>query len=97
MRLWGERYLTKHAVGSTQVTVDVTPNGRGDAPTTVGESHSPIRPERPERSGSRPLGAERAARVLLCRSRHGVHTGNLPCERCPSPAAPSPHGTPELI
>ncbi|KAG2442712.1 hypothetical protein HXX76_002795 [Chlamydomonas incerta] len=35
MRLWGERYLTNHAVGSTQVTVDVTPNGRGDAPTSV--------------------------------------------------------------
>ncbi|KAG2450153.1 hypothetical protein HYH02_000255 [Chlamydomonas schloesseri] len=38
LRLWGERYLTNHAVGSTVVTVDVTPNGRGDAPSTVAVS-----------------------------------------------------------
>ncbi len=35
MSLWGEAYLTRVA-GGTEVTVDVTPNGRGDAVTRVG-------------------------------------------------------------
>ncbi|EFJ41711.1 hypothetical protein VOLCADRAFT_107592 [Volvox carteri f. nagariensis] len=35
MTLWGERYLESHPAGETVVTVDVTPNGRGDAITTV--------------------------------------------------------------
>ncbi|PNW85197.1 hypothetical protein CHLRE_03g175750v5 [Chlamydomonas reinhardtii] len=64
MRLWGERYLTKHAVGSTQVTVDVTPNGRGDAPTTVALSGgegpaaaSSAAAQEPERNASNAAGA----------------------------------------
>ncbi|GLI69169.1 hypothetical protein VaNZ11_013738, partial [Volvox africanus] len=38
LRLWGERYLESHPAGEVVVTVDVTPNGRGDAITTVADN-----------------------------------------------------------
>ncbi|KXZ56896.1 hypothetical protein GPECTOR_1g808 [Gonium pectorale] len=37
MRLWGERYLANHPAAQSVVTVDVTPNGRGDAITAVAD------------------------------------------------------------
>ncbi|GIL42659.1 hypothetical protein Vafri_605 [Volvox africanus] len=38
LRLWGERYMESHPAGEVVVTVDVTPNGRGDAITTVADN-----------------------------------------------------------
>ncbi|GFR40670.1 hypothetical protein Agub_g1258, partial [Astrephomene gubernaculifera] len=47
MRLWGERYLVAHPAGRVPVTVDVTPNGRGDAITAVAPAgHSGCPPPR---------------------------------------------------
>ncbi|PNH11941.1 JmjC domain-containing protein E [Tetrabaena socialis] len=37
MRRWGERYLRAHPAGQVEVTVDVTPNGRGDSVTAVAD------------------------------------------------------------
>ncbi|KAG2496262.1 hypothetical protein HYH03_005495 [Edaphochlamys debaryana] len=37
LRLWGERYLTAHPAAELEVTVDVTPNGRGDAITAAAD------------------------------------------------------------